>query len=189
MNAKFDREAQLISWLKNDSMRMEALQIAASLQLKDWCIAAGFVRNLVWDKLHEYSDPTPLNDIDLIYFDSSRPTKAMDESIEKELIERSGFPWSVKNQARMHSRNNDDPYTSTSQAMRQWVELETAIGARLSSQGQVQLIAPFGINALFSNTITINPGRIKPFDFRQRVENKRWLQLWPNLKIAPTNRY
>jgi hypothetical protein len=184
LGIKMDREHQIISWLEQDDMRMEALRIADSLHLNDWCIAAGFVRNLIWDELHRYSSPTPLNDLDLIYFNSSRASQKIDESIEKDLKARSAFPWSVKNQARMHSRNDDEPYTSTSHAMRHWVELEIAIGARLSSRGQVELVAPFGIEALFGNTITINPGRIKPIDFKHRIESKRWLELWPNLKVA-----
>ena len=179
-----DREQQIISWLEQDDMRMEALRIAGSLQLNDWCIAAGFVRNMIWDKLHHYSFPTPLNDLDLIYFNSLRVSQEIDKSIEKYLMNRSAFPWSVKNQARMHYRNNDEPYTSTSHAMRHWVELETAIGAKLSSSGQVELVAPFGIEALFGNTITINLGRVKPIDFKRRIESKRWLELWPNLKVA-----
>lgn len=179
-----DREHQIILWLEQDTMRMEALHIAASLPLDDWCIAAGFVRNLVWDKLHDYVSPTPLNDLDLVYFNASQTSQESDELIEKGLIERSGFPWSVKNQARMHSRNHDEPYTSTSHAMSHWVELETAIGARLSSGGQVELVAPFGIDPLFGNSITINPGRVKLLDFQHRIESKRWLELWPNLKVV-----
>lgn len=179
-----DREYQIISWIKQDNMRMKALRIAGSLQLNDWCIAAGFVRNLIWDKLHHYSSSTPLNDLDLIYFDSSRASQEFDKLIEKDLVARSALPWSVKNQARMHSRNNDDPYTSTTHAMRHWVELETAIGARLSSSGQIELVVPFGIEANFGSTITINPGRVKPIDFKHRIESKRWLELWPNLKVA-----
>ena len=179
-----DREQQIILWLEQDDMRMEALHIADSLHLNDWCIAAGFVRNLVWDKLHHYSSPTPLNDLDLIYFDSLQVSQETDESIEKSLLNKSVYPWSVKNQARMHTRNNDEPYTSTSHAMRHWVELETAIGAKLSSCGRVELVAPFGFDALFENTITINPNRVKPTDFKLRIKSKRWLELWPKLKEA-----
>jgi hypothetical protein len=40
-------------WIKKDLERMGALQTASTLQLNDWCIAAGFVRNMVWDKLHK----------------------------------------------------------------------------------------------------------------------------------------
>lgn len=179
-----DYEKQIIKWIEEDPMRMAALEVAASLQLNDWCLAAGFVRNMVWDELHHQSEATPMNDIDLIYFDGESATQQSDMEIELELKSKSDFPWSVKNQARMHIRNNDASYSSTSNAMCHWVEVETAIGAFLSSKGEVKLIAPFGVEELFGSSITINPMRIKPEDFFHRIESKRWLELWPNLKIV-----
>ena len=179
-------EQQVIAWVEGDDLRMEGLRIAASLGLNDWCLAAGFVRNLVWDKLHGYSPATPLNDIDLIYFDASQDNAETDLAVEKTLRLKSSLPWSVKNQARMHTRNGDKPYLSTSHAMSHWVELETAVGAKFSHSGGVELIAPFGIEPLFSNTITINPTRPKPKDFKYRLESKRWLELWPKLSVNDT---
>ncbi|WP_020407830.1 nucleotidyltransferase family protein [Hahella ganghwensis] len=166
---------------------MEALRIAESLKLNDWSIGAGFVRNLVWDKLHDYPEFTPVNDIDLIYFDETNITKEQDLSIEERLKLISDLPWSVKNQARMHIRNHDLPYCSTEDAMSHWVELETAIGAKLSSYGEIELIAPFGVERLFANTITLNSKRMKPKEFKQRVAGKRWLEIWPKLEGIMVN--
>ncbi|MEM1403885.1 MAG: nucleotidyltransferase family protein [Pseudomonadota bacterium] len=162
---------------------MDALRLAASLNLNDWCLAAGFVRNLVWDKVHSYTVSTPLNDIDLIYFDPVRDSSDSDKAIESELRAISNLPWSVKNQARMHVRNDDAPYLSTEHAMKHWVELETAIGARISSSGDLELVAPFGVASLFDSTVTINPGRRKPADFTHRIKSKHWLELWPSLEV------
>ncbi len=175
------QEQQIKAWLYSDKGRMQALALASSLNLNDWCIAAGFVRNLVWDKIHGYSELTPLNDIDLIYFDENQRSKHSEKVVELSLKTRSQFPWSVKNQARMHMRNHDLQYNSTSHAMSHWVEIETAIGAKLSANGQIQLVAPFGVEALFNNTITMNPKRPKPKEFERRVLSKQWLKLWPNL--------
>ena len=177
-------ESLIANWLQLDPMRMEALRMAESLKLNDWCLAAGFVRNLVWDKVHSNAISTPLNDIDLIYFDPIRDAVDTDKAIESELRAASNLPWSVKNQARMHLRNGDAPYLSTEHAMKHWVELETAIGARISSSGDLELVAPFGVATLFASTVTINPSRRKPADFAHRIESKRWLQLWPGLKVV-----
>ena len=106
-------EAQIIEWLIADSERMQALETAASLQLDDWCLAAGFVRNLVWDRLHGRHQTTPLNDVDLIYYEPESASKERDSAIEEALRRDSHLPWSVKNQARMHLRNGDQPYTSS----------------------------------------------------------------------------
>ena len=170
-------------WLIQDEDRSIAIALAADLGLKDWCLAAGFVRNLVWDKLHDYEEATPLNDIDLIYYDKSYCSEIIDRTIEKKLKEKTNFPWSVKNQARMHMRNDDAPYHSTSDAMSYWVEVETAVGVRLATNGLFELVAPFGIESLFEYTVTINDKRRKHDDFIARIQSKRWLQHWPMLKI------
>ena len=81
-----DYEEQLKKWIKEDSERMKALLFpAAEQRLPDWCLAAGFVRNLAWDKMHSFSSATPLNDIDLIYFDPKDIAKARDRGIENKL--------------------------------------------------------------------------------------------------------
>ena len=50
----------------------ECLEAVSSLWLPDWYIAAGFLRNAIWDALHAKSVRTPLNDIDVIYYDAGR---------------------------------------------------------------------------------------------------------------------
>ncbi|MCZ4338869.1 nucleotidyltransferase family protein [Shewanella colwelliana] len=193
---------QLCLWLKQDAMRMDALKYAAQLNLPQWCIAAGFVRNLVWDRLHGRLN-TPLTDIDVIYFDPS------DLSIDSEYGYHAklqalapDYPWSVKNQARMHIRNGDEPYTSTLDAMAYWPELETAVGVNLSLaevaeplmphsplisnldalQG-IEIFAPFGLASLFDLRVSPNPKRdIKVF--HQRVKQKNWLGQYPKLSCT-----
>jgi len=162
---------------------MEALVLASTLNLSDWCLAAGFVRNLIWDKLHSKEVLTPLNDIDLIYFNSELIEEKEDLEHEVRLKSLSDFPWSVKNQARMHIRNNDQPYKSTSDAMSYWVEVETAVGAVYTKERGVTLVTPFGLNANFNNTITLNSKRPKPKDFVKRVSEKEWSTIWPNLAM------
>ena len=176
--------SRIKDWIQSDPQRMEALQIASTLHLRDWCIAAGFVRNLIWDKLHKKNTLTPLNDVDLIYFDPDDTSEESDRAREGHLRSISVLPWSVKNQARMHLRNQDKPYTSTSDAMSYWVEMETAVGVRLNKQGEIEFLAPFGIAKLFENSITINDKRRKPNEFQQRIESKRWLSQWRNLRIS-----
>lgn len=176
-------EAVIKRWIECDSLRMYALSAAAEMQLPDWCLAAGFVRNLVWDKLHDYSSPTALNDIDLIYFDPNNVSAERDREIESKLTDRLPVLWSVKNQARMHQRNNDNPYTSTLDAMSYWVEIETAAGAALSESGEIVLLSPFGFEPLFEYTITLNNKRPKPQEFENRITSKRWLEIWPKLRV------
>ncbi|MFG1498167.1 nucleotidyltransferase family protein [Saccharospirillum sp. HFRX-1] len=173
----------VLRWLEQDSARMAALTIAAELNLPDWCLAAGFVRNLVWDRLHAYQQITPLTDLDLIYFDASNTDEQRDQQLQARLSAGLEAPWSVKNQARMHYRNGDAPYRSTADAMSYWPEVETAVGVRLNGTGEIELIAPFGLDSLMNGYLSLNPKRPKPEVFAQRQAEKSWLTTWPHLKV------
>jgi hypothetical protein len=65
-----DYKAATAKLLKQDEFRLRCLQAAWSLHLPDWYLGAGFLRNAIWDHLHQHSQATPLNDIDLVYFDA-----------------------------------------------------------------------------------------------------------------------
>ncbi len=82
LGIEMDNSAQIKKWISEDAMRMQALVIASSLGLSDWFLAAGFVRNLAWDKVHGYSRATALNDIDLIYFDPDKASEEADKDRE-----------------------------------------------------------------------------------------------------------
>ena len=57
------------SLLLNDTFRMNCLRAAREIALPDWYLGAGFLRNAIWDHLHQKHEMTPLNDVDLVYFD------------------------------------------------------------------------------------------------------------------------
>ncbi|MFT5708895.1 MAG: hypothetical protein ACI9ES_003202 [Oceanospirillaceae bacterium] len=178
-----DLERQVKSWLAQDQQRLDLLQTAANLQLSDWCLAAGFLRNMVWDKLHDFQTSSALNDIDLIYFNNFDAKEITDKAYELILKSKIDKPWSVKNQVRMHLRNDDKPYFSTADAMSYWPEIETAVGVKLSDTGAIEIIAPFGLESLFSLQITLNRKRLKLDAFKKRVSDKQWLEKWPKLRV------
>ncbi|GIU24799.1 nucleotidyltransferase family protein [Shewanella schlegeliana] len=187
--AQIDYQELLKRWLLEDEYRLQALLAAQQLNLNDWMLAAGFVRNLVWDKLHGLQ--TPLNDIDLIYFDSSDLSVDRDVAIEAELNRIAPiYPWSVKNQARMHLRNQHQGYISSLDAMSYWPEKQTAVGVssvlavkstRSIGSSSLILHSPFDLACLFDLTLQRNP-KVKCALFEQRVKSKRWLQTYPKLR-------
>jgi len=68
-----------------------------------------------------------------VIFDSSNldenNEKVFENDIKKKyLLEK----WSVKNQARMHLVNSDEPYSSTLDAIKYWPETATAIAIRIN---------------------------------------------------------
>jgi len=174
----------LALWLKQDQQRFEALQLVASLQLPQGYIAAGFIRNLVWDKLHGFS-ASPVNDIDVIFFDAQSPQRELQVQQQLQRLAPE-FPWQVKNQAFMHLKNRHGAYQSCAQAMSYWPEVQTAVAAAVNSQGQIELCAPLGLARLFS--LHLEPGPHTSAElFYQRVEQKGWLERWPKLRLIEFN--
>ena len=164
---------------------MRALTLAAALALPDAWIGAGFLRNAVWDALHDRGWSAGEGDVDLIYFDPFTCDPTAEKTYEAALRDAApDLRWSVKNQARMHLRNNDPPYQNTSDAMAQWLETCTAVAARLQS-GAVELSAPYGVEDLV--TLSLRPttaGLRKRAAFDARVLGKDWLRRWPKLQLA-----
>jgi hypothetical protein len=149
-------------------------------------VVAGFVRNLVWDRLHGYVAPTPLADVDVVFFDAAQPDEAIEKHLEAALHARlPGLPWSVKNQARMAERNGDPPYSSTAHALTRWCETATAIGVRRAEDGGIEALAPFGVADLLGLVVRPTPyaARHKLAAYRQRLVEKNWRGRWPRLIV------
>ncbi|KAA8599216.1 MULTISPECIES: nucleotidyltransferase family protein [Vibrio] len=174
----------IVTLIKQDPLRMQILDCVAQLGLPQCYVAAGFVRNLVWDHLHGHASPTPLNDIDVIYFDTIDTSYESDLRYEALLKQRlPELNWQVRNQACMHTRNGDEPYQSSLDAMSYWPEKETAVALKQSLTGDIECISSFGLESLFDLQITPNPKRNRDI-FDQRVQSKNWLTHWSKLTTS-----
>lgn len=166
---------------------MKCLHLVKALTLPDCWVAAGFVRDAVWDSLHGLSMMPPWGDSDVVWFDAGQTQVATDGLIERALRKQAPERrWSVKNQARMHIRNHDAPYTNVAHAMRHWPETATAIAVRLNNDGHIEVNAPFGLTDLFQLTLRPGPsfqGAKKPV-FDERVRKKKWLSRYPQLQLV-----
>ncbi len=96
-------QERLIGIVRESEWFMSALTATRELGLSSWCIGAGAVRNLVWDKLHDFHKLTPLSDIDVAYFDASVISTERDAELQDKLTAiLPGLPWEVTNQAAVH---------------------------------------------------------------------------------------
>ncbi|KPG96603.1 nucleotidyltransferase family protein [Pseudomonas sp. RIT-PI-r] len=131
-----NHEAQLKALLAQDRVRVQVLRTVRGLELPDCWVAAGFVRSLVWDHLHQ--------------------------------------------------RNADAPYHSATDAMTCWPETATAVGVRLGGDDEIEVAAPLGLDDLFS--LVVRPtGRFRTEKyalFLDRVQSKRWQEIWPELIVV-----
>jgi len=148
-------------------------------------LGGGAVRNLVWDKLHNYKDYTQLTDLDIVYFNTSFITKDSDKQIEQQLSKiRKNITWSVKNQARMHIKNDENPYSSLTEAIEKWPETCTAIAIRLNNNDTIEYIKPHGLTDLYRLIVTPTPHfKNKIERYRDRVNSKKWGEIWTKLRI------
>ncbi|MFM9277380.1 nucleotidyltransferase family protein [Paenibacillus jiagnxiensis] len=176
------KHEELLYSYMDDPLVIEDLKRVRELGLPQGCIAAGYVRNRVWDKLHGYVALTPLNDIDVIYYDPGNTLEERDHHLQQ-LLNRGQINrhWSVKNQARMHERNGDPPYASAEDAMRYWPETATAVGIYMDVQDVMHTVAPFGLDDLFEMRVRKSPCFRNTTAFRIRVFQKEWLDTWPLL--------
>jgi len=187
---KLESEQDIIQLVKNDEWMMEILHHAKSLHLPDWWVCAGFVRSKIWDTLHEYTERTPMPDVDVIYFDDSN----LDEKVEKQLEQKlkslsSLVPWSVKNEARMHVVNNIPPYSSSTDAISKFPETATALGLTLDEQNNVVLTAPCGIedvlNLMIKPTPFFEETKERAKIYEERIAKKNWISVWGKVRAIP----
>lgn len=148
-------------------------------------LGGGLIRNAVWDHLHGYRSPTAVDDVDVIHFDETDTRKRRDDELNAVLAtEIPNIRWSTKNQARMHSINGEEPYTSLDDAIQRWPETATAMVVRLNDDGTLEFRAPFGFDDLLRLVVTNTPAFASRQDIiRDRVTKKRWLETWPRLRL------
>jgi hypothetical protein len=177
--------------IHTDPWMMGILRTVQSLQLPDCWICAGFVRSKVWDVLHDFSQRTALADVDVVYFDDDNLDLAEEKRLEKKLLDlQPDVPWSVKNEARMHIRNDMEPYTSTLDAVAKFPETATSIAVRLDHNKELILRAPHGIRDLLKLEVRPTPyftaSRERMKIYHQRIEKKKWKQHWYKLNYFYT---
>ena len=160
--------AALQTILTDDPWRRDVLAAVRSLALPDCWVGAGFIRNAVWDYLHDRPPSRHAGDVDVIWFCPKRARPENDREAEAALRALDpAVDWSVKNQARMHLRNGDASYASAIE------------------EGSFEIAAPFGLGDLFDLILRPTPSFAgeKRRVYLDRIESKRWLTIWPRLRI------
>src|SRR5699024_12615064 len=67
---------------RSSDLMTRVLKTVDRLKCKDAWVCAGFIRNKVWDVLHDMK--TSLNDIDVIYFDSDDISRKKEKELRSE---------------------------------------------------------------------------------------------------------
>jgi hypothetical protein len=179
-------EADIIQMIQNDTWMMSILTKADRLNLPDWVIGAGFLRNKVWDHLHDIKrDVADTHDIDLVYFDSMNQDEESDRKLSEGMNGILGLDWEIVNQAYTHKwHNRNVQYRDTAEGLSEWVETPTCVGVTIAN-GKLKIVAPHGIEDLVNLIVRPTPSRRSDLTlFYKRIESKKWLEKWPKLRVV-----
>lgn len=179
-------EARLSRLVAGTPWLIELLQVVRDAGPPGSYVAAGAIRNSVWDSLHGRPPANSVADIDVVYFDPS-PTEV--DWAQRLGSARPGYLWDVTNQATIHEWQSVyfgravAPYSSVAEALESWPETATAVGARLNGSGTVEVLAPFGLVDLFLLRVRPSPKVVDLAAYQARVDAKAWQRRWPRLHV------
>jgi uncharacterized protein len=183
-------ERELQRLLRANDWFMTVLRAVRECDPPDWLVGGGVIRSTVWDHLHGYDRPTPLADVDVAFFDPQDLRPERDAAVQSQLRGRlPEVPWQAKNQAAVHLWYEErfghavPPLTSIEDAVGTWPETATCVAVRLLANGDLRVVAPFGLEDLFAPVLRRNPRRVTLAQFRQRLQEKGIRQKWPGLRV------
>ena len=182
-------EQEILDAFRENTDLMRILTIIRDLDLKDSWLAAGSVRNFIWNLLSDKSPFDSETDVDVIFFD---PDISYEETVSLEKKLREDFPqyqWELKNQVYMHQHSpHTAPYTSSRDAMSKYPERCTAIGLRLHADATLELFAPYGLEDIFNFHVSPTPHFLDNEDrmklYQERLSKKNWQEKWENLTFS-----
>jgi hypothetical protein len=183
-------QQELIQLIRLTPWFMSILQAVRACDPPDWLVGAGVIRNLVWDHLHQYQTPTPLADVDVIFFDAQDTRPERDYLIQQELLQKlQDIAWEATNQAAVHLWYEDafgfavPALQSSEEAVGTWPETATSVAVRLLATDEIHIVAPCGLSELFNMILRRNPRRVTREIFAQRVHAKQIVRKWPCVRV------
>ena len=171
---------------------MEVLDGLREDGLPDQLLVAGAIYNLVWNRLGGRPDLTGINDIDVFYFDARDLTYEAEDVVIQRLAQRFArlpLPVQVRNQARVHlwfPRKFGvpfEPLTSAGEMLGRYASKTHSVAARLEADDRMTILAPFGLDDIFSFRIT--PNKVLFNKLAHDAKGARAKSVWPELTVLP----
>ena len=171
---------------------MQLLTTACRMGLPHWRLGGGCVYQSVWNILTARPRRTGIKDYDLVYFDafdlSWEAEDAASRQIAAALRDFQGEV-EVRNLARVplwFEQRFGFPCPAVSHpddVFRQYPLTVQSLGVRLEPDGTLNILAPFGLEDLFS--LRIRPNRSLPNKASYEDKTKRLVETWPELVVEP----
>ncbi len=178
--------------VRSDPIVSAALEAACHLALPDWLIVSGALYNTVWNALTGRPSGFGIKDIDLFYFDDSDLSWEAEDRVIRAAAPAFAdlpLPIEIRNQARVHlwypqKFGRQCPrYESSAHSVEYFASRTHAVGIRRNPGDSLDLVAPFGLDDIFSFRVTPNHA----LDNRETHEAKaaRAKTCWPEIEIVP----
>lgn len=188
-----DQRAVLEQIIRTEPLLMQVLENLREMALNDWLLVSGAIYNTVWNRLTGRPALTGIKDVDVTYFDDLDLSYEAEDAVIQRVAARfvdSPIPVEVRNQARVHlwfpQKFNQpfSPLKSSEDMLSRYASKTHAVGVYLDASDKMTIMAPFGLDFIFSF-------RIVPNHFlannRNAHESKgaRAKSVWPELSIEP----
>jgi hypothetical protein len=183
-----DQRAFLVDAVLANRLAGQVLQRARRLNLPDHALMAGAVYQAVWNALTGRDPAYGVNDYDLAYFDASD----LSAEAEQAVIDRSAAAFArldadveLCNQARVHiwfSKKYDierAPLIDTEDAVRHFASKTHAAALRYNENSEIELLAPFGLDELFSLAVKPLPNLAGADSWNAKCAKQK--VLWPEI--------
>lgn len=170
---------EILDSVRENPDMIAILTIIRDLELKDSWLAAGSVRNFIWNLLSDKPAFDCETDVDVIFFDpdvSYEETLAIENKLKKDFPQ---YQWELKNQVYMHQHSpHTAPYRNSCDAMSKYPERCTAIGLRLNPDATLELFAPYGLEDILNFEVCPTPHFLENEDrmklYQKRLSKKNW---------------
>ncbi|RUV09372.1 nucleotidyltransferase family protein, partial [Mesorhizobium sp. M1A.F.Ca.IN.022.04.1.1] len=160
-----EQRAAFLEIVVADPLLAKTLARVRELALPDWLVVSGALYNSIWNHLTGRPSGYGIKDVDLFYFDGTDLSYEAEDAVIRRAaqhFEGLTLPVEVRNQARVHlwypaKFGQACPrYTSASESVGYFASKTHAVGVRFDADEALELVAPFGLDDIFSFRITPN---------------------------------
>jgi hypothetical protein len=187
-----EQAAELEAIVRSSPLLMEVLAGLRDDGLPEGLLVAGALYNLVWNRLTGRPDLTGINDVDVFYFDPADLSYEAEDAAIRRLGRRFAhlpLPVQVRNQARVHLWFPEKfgipftPLSSAAEMLGRYASRTHSVGARLEPDDRLAIVAPFGLDDIFSFRIV--PKYVLANRPAHEAKAARARSVWPELTVVP----
>lgn len=184
------QRAALAAMVREEPVLMEVL--GGIGDLPQGLMVAGALYNLAWNRLTGRPGLQNVADIDVFYFDDGDLSYEAEDVVIRRLearFARLPLPVQVRNQARVHLwfpqkfGGSFTPLASAAEMLERYASKTHAVAARLTDAGEIDVLAPFGLDDVFSFRITPNP--VLNNQKTHEKKGARAKSVWPQITVVP----